>query len=103
MQVNMKNCGRRNVWKYSDINNSEKYIDFEISLKFGNMNKMNITSSESKYYLGISGKGFITSMALKIFRRSKNMKRQGLTLLNLALSIFIILLIHLKVCLIRVM
>ena len=32
--VNMKNCGRRNVRKYREIKGSDKYVTFEISLKF---------------------------------------------------------------------
>ena len=32
--VNMKNCGRRNVSKHSEIKNGEKYITLEILLKF---------------------------------------------------------------------
>ena len=55
--VKMKNVGRRNVSKHREINNGEKYITLDISLKFGRLYNMKITSSEPKYYLGRSGKG----------------------------------------------
>ena len=32
--VNMKNCGYRNVRKHREINGSDKYITLDISLKF---------------------------------------------------------------------
>ena len=63
--VNMKNGGRRNVRKYREIKDSDKYTTLDISFKFGSLDKTRIKSSEPKYYLGISGKGFITSMDLK--------------------------------------
>ena len=46
--VNMKNCGCLNVRKHKDINGSDKYITLDISLKFDKLDKMKITSSESK-------------------------------------------------------
>ena len=46
--VNMKNCGRRNVMKYRDIKGSGKYVTLDVSLKFDSLEKMRITSSESK-------------------------------------------------------
>ena len=46
--VNMKNGGRRNVRKYRDIKDIDKYITLYILLKFGNMEKMIIKSSEKK-------------------------------------------------------
>ena len=49
--MNIKFCCRRNVRKHRDINNGEQYITLDIYLKFVNMNKINITHSESKYYL----------------------------------------------------
>ena len=45
----MKNCGRRNVRKHVNIKDGEKYITLNISLEFGNLEKMEITSSEPKY------------------------------------------------------
>ena len=46
--VNMKNCGRHNVRKHREIRGSDKYVTLEISLKFGSLDKMKVTSSESK-------------------------------------------------------
>ena len=46
--VNMKNCGRRNVRKHRYIKGSDKYVTLDISLKFDSLDKMKITSSESK-------------------------------------------------------
>ena len=43
---NIKNCGRRNFSKHIDIKDSDKYITLDISLNFGILNKMRITSSE---------------------------------------------------------
>ena len=63
--VNMKNCGGHDVGKHRDIKDSDKYIVLDISLKFVCLYKMRITSSEPKDYLGISGKGLITSLGIK--------------------------------------
>ena len=46
--VNMKICGRKNVRKHKKIKGSDKYITSDISLEFDSMEKMKITSSESK-------------------------------------------------------
>ena len=85
--ANIKNCGHLNVRKHRDINNGDQRITLDISLKFGNLDKMKITSSEPKYYLVISGKGLITSLGIKTIRRSKNLKRQGLPSLRSLLRI----------------
>ena len=37
---------------------------------------MKITSSEPKDYLGRSGKGLITSLGIKVIRRSKHVKNE---------------------------
>ena len=63
--MNNKNCGRCNVSKHRDIKASDKYVTLDISLKFDNLDKMKITSSESKEKLVISGKGLITSLGFK--------------------------------------
>ena len=63
--VNMKNCGRSNVGKHRDIKGSDKYVTLEIWLKFDSMDKMKITSSESKDNLVRSVKGLITSLGFK--------------------------------------
>ena len=46
LAVNMKNCGRCNVRKHKDIKGSDKHVTLDISLKFHNLDKMKITSSE---------------------------------------------------------
>ena len=62
LYVNMKNCGRHKVRKHKEIRGSDKYINLDISSKFDSLNKMKITSSESKEKLERSGKGLITSL-----------------------------------------
>ena len=47
--MNMKNCGCHNVRKHRDIKGSDKYVTLDILLKFESLDKMKITSSESKY------------------------------------------------------
>ena len=74
----MKNCSCHNVRKHKDIRGSDKYVTLEISSKFDSLDKMKITSSESKVRLEISGKGLITSLSFKTKTRSKNTKRQGM-------------------------
>ena len=46
--MNMKNCGCRNVRKHREIKGSDKCVTLDISLKFDILDKMKITSSESK-------------------------------------------------------
>ena len=46
--VNMKSCARCNVRKYKEIKVSYKYVTLDISSKFDSLDKMKITSSESK-------------------------------------------------------
>ena len=60
--VNMKICGCLNVRKHKEIKGSDKYVTLDISLNFDNMEKMKITSSESKGKLERSRKGWITSL-----------------------------------------
>ena len=52
--VNMKKCGCRNVSKYREIKGGYKYVTLNILLKFYSLDKMRITSSESKVKLGSS-------------------------------------------------
>ena len=70
--VNMKTCGCRNFRKHREIKGSYKYVTLDISLKFDNLNKMKITSSESKRKLERSGKGLITSLGFKAKVRPQN-------------------------------
>ena len=84
--VNMKNCGSLNVRKHKEIKGSDKYVTLkkhkeirgsdryvtlDISSKFDNLEKMKITSSESKLKLERSGKGLITSVGFKTKARSQ--------------------------------
>ena len=55
--VNMKNCGCLNVRKHKDIKGSDMYVTLDISLKFDNLDKIEIKSSESKVKFERSGKG----------------------------------------------
>ena len=66
--MNMQMCGLSNVRKHREIKNGEQYVLLDISLKFGNLDDMETTSSEPKYDLEISGKGLITSLGLKEIR-----------------------------------
>ena len=101
-QVSMKIFGCCNVRKHKKINNGKQYINLDISLKFCNLENMKTTYSEPKKYLGISVKGLISSLGIKIIRRFF-FERQGLPLMKSALRIFIRLLVNLSMCLIRVM
>ena len=53
----MKICGRRNVRKHKDIKGSDKFVTLDISLKFDNLEKMKIKSSDSKGKFGNIRKG----------------------------------------------
>ena len=55
--MNIKNCGLRKARKQKEIKGINKYVTLEISLKFDSMNKMKITSSESKGKIGKIRKG----------------------------------------------
>ena len=69
--VNMKNCGCRKVRKQKEIKGSDKIVTLNISVKFDSLNKMKITSSESKGELERSGKGLVTALVLKTKVRSQ--------------------------------
>ena len=82
----MKNCGCRNVMKHREIKNGEKYITLDISLKFGSMDNMKITSSEPKDYLVISGKGLITSLGINTNVRLKKNKKARYEITNVSMK-----------------
>ena len=63
--LNMKNCGRHNVRKHKEIKSSDKYVTLDTSLKFDSLDKMKITSSESKEKLERPGKGLINYLGFK--------------------------------------
>ena len=90
LSMNMKDCDRHNVRKHkeirgsdkyvtlkkhTEIRDSDKYVTLEISSKFDSLDKMKITSSESKEKLEISGKGLITSLGFKTKARSQKYKK----------------------------
>ena len=74
--MNMKICGQNIVRKHRGIKGSDKYVTLDILLKFDSLEKMRITSSESKYNLERSGKGLITSMGFKAKERTKRNKME---------------------------
>ena len=65
LAVNMKNCGCRNVRKHKEIRGSDKYVTLGISSMFDSLDKMKITSSDSKGKSEISGMGLINSLGFK--------------------------------------
>ena len=65
LAANIKNCGHRNVRKHKEIKGSDKYVTLEISSKFDILDKIKITSSESKGKLERSGKWLIASLGFK--------------------------------------
>ena len=69
--VNMTSCGRRNIRKHREINNSKRYIILDISSKIGCMEKSKFTSSQSRDYMGIPGKGMTTYMDLRTKGKKK--------------------------------
>ena len=90
LAVDKKNCGRRNVRKHKeirvsdkyvtlkkhkDIRGSDKYVTLDISSKFDSLDKMKITSSESKGELERSGKGLIKSLGFKTKSRSQKYQK----------------------------
>ena len=63
--VNMKNCGCCNVRKHKEIKGSDKYVTLDISFKIDSLDKIKITSSDSRDNLVRPVKGFITSLGIK--------------------------------------
>ena len=73
--MNVKNCGCRKVRKHKEIKDSDKIATLNISAKFDSLNKMKITSSESKVKLGKLVKGLVTDLDFKTKIRSSNYKK----------------------------
>ena len=73
--VNMTSCVRQNVRKHREIKDGEHYIALEIYLKLDFLAKRKVTSSESRGYMGISGKGVTTSLDLRT--KSPNKKKKS--------------------------
>ena len=84
--VNMKNYGHHNVRKHREIKDGERYITLEISLKFGSLDKMKITSSDPNYYLGISWKKLINTVGLKTIVGSKKNKKTRYAITNVSMK-----------------
>ena len=84
--VTMKNCGRHNIRKHKDIKGSEKYVTLDILLKFGNMDKMKTTSSESKGKLERPGKELITSLGFKAKIRHQKYKKARCAIGNVSMK-----------------
>ena len=78
----MKNYGCLNVRKHREIKGSDKYVTLNISLKFDSLDNIRITSSESKFKLGRSGKGLITSLGIKAKTRPKKYKKARYAIVN---------------------
>ena len=90
LAVNMKNCGCQNVRKqkvirgsekyvtlkkHREIRGSDKYVTLGISSKFDSLDKMKITSSESKGKLERSGKELITSLVFNTKAKFAKIKK----------------------------
>ena len=75
LSVNMKNCGRHKFRKHKEIKGSDKSVTLDISSKFDSLDKMKITSSESKEKLERSGKGLIASLGFKTKVRPQRYKK----------------------------
>ena len=77
----MRNCGQRNVRKHREIKDSDERVTLnmknilKISEKFGNLDKMETTYSESKVKMEGSGKWLVTALALKNKTRSRKYKK----------------------------
>ena len=80
----MKNCCCRNVRKHKEIKVSDKYFTLDISSKFDSLDKMKITSSETKGKLERSGKGLITSLGFKTKARSQKYKKTRYDIVNVS-------------------
>ena len=69
-----------------EINNGEKYITLDISLKLGILDKMKVASADPKDYFGISGKGLITSLGIKTNVSSNKNKKSSHTITNVRMN-----------------
>ena len=82
----MKNSGRRNVRKHRKIKNGDKYINLDISFKFGSLEKIKITSSYPKDYLGGSWKELITYLVINTIGISKSNKNSSYAITNVSMK-----------------
>ena len=84
LAANMENCGRRNVKKQKEIKGSDKYVTLNIPSKFYSLDKIKITSSESKGKLERSGKGLITSLGFKTKATPQKYKKARYAIVNVS-------------------
>ena len=84
LAVNMKIFGCRNVKKHKEINGSYKYVTLDISLKFDSLDKMKITSSESKGKLDWTEKELITSLSFNTKAGSHKYKKAKYAIRNVS-------------------
>ena len=84
LDVNIKNCGHHKVRKHTEIKGSYKYVTLGISSKFDILDKMKITSSESKGKLERSGRGLSTSLCFKTKTRSQKYKKERYAIRNVS-------------------
>ena len=82
--MNIKTFGYHNVRKHKDIKGSDKYVTLDIPSKFDSMEKIKITSSESKLKLERSGKGLITYLGFKAKARSQRYKKARYAIGNIS-------------------
>ena len=97
--VDMKNCGCQYVRKHKEIRGSDKYatlkkhkdirgsdkfVTLEISSKFDSLDKVKLTSSESKVKLEKSGKGLITYLSFKAKARPQKYKKERYAIGNVS-------------------
>ena len=73
--ANMQSYGRRNVRKHREINNGDKCIILDILYTLDCMYKREVTSSESRDYMVIPGKGVNTSLYIRT--KGKNKKENS--------------------------
>ena len=81
-RVNMASGVRRNVRKHREIKNSEKYTALDIYSELDCLEKREVTSSESRDYMGRSGKGMTTSLTLRAKWPNKKQKGNEFYYLN---------------------
>ena len=84
LSLNIKICGRHYVRKHIEIKVSDKYVTLDILLKSYSLDKMRITSSESKDKLGRSGKSLIASLVLSSKARPKKYKKASYVIKNVS-------------------
>ena len=72
--VKMESFGRRNFRKHRENNSGEKYNILDISYTLDCIYKWQVTSSESKDYMGRPGKGLTASLDLRTKRSNKKQK-----------------------------